>query len=397
MKKTIAFYIASLAKGGAQRVILNLSQSLRDKGYRVVLVTTYIAETEYDLPDGVERILSDITPEEETTNRVKNFHRRYWKLRNIWKSIQPDCIISFIGKNNFMAILTAFGLRIPVLTSVRGEPKEEYYNTLTRVLSKTLMGLSTGLILQTKDAKAYFPKWIQKKAVILDNPLNPHFIGEYYTGPREKKIVTVGRIDENKNQKLLIDAFAKIAAEIPEYTLVIHGDGESLPALQAYVTQGDGVRGSFLDMNQNHDIGRGSGPFLNQNHATAQSSDWRKRVIFTGAITDVKERLQTAKLFVLPSNTEGMPNSLMEALALGVPAVSTDCPCGGPKELMEGKENGILVPVGDVDAMAAAMKSILEDEALWETYSKNAYKLCQNLHPDKVNRQWEEYILMKCR
>lgn len=382
MKKTIAFYIASLAKGGAQRVILNLSQSLRDKGYRVVLVTTYIAETEYDLPDGVERILSDITPEEETTNRVKNFHRRYRKLRNIWKDTKPDCIISFIGKNNFMAILTAFGLHISVLTSVRGEPREEYYNTLTRVLSKTLMGLSTGLILQTRDAKAYFPKWMQKKAVILDNPLNPHFIGEYYTGPREKKIVTVGRVDENKNQKLLIDAFAKIAAEIPEYTLVIHGDGESLPALQAYVTQGDGVRGSFLDMNQNH--------------ATAQSSDWRSRVIFTGAITDVKERLQTAKLFVLPSNTEGMPNSLMEALALGVPAVSTDCPCGGPKELMEGKENGILVPVGDVDAMAAAIKTILEDESLWETYSKNAYKLCQNLHPDKVNRQWEEYILGKC-
>lgn len=383
MKKTIAFYIASLAKGGAQRVILNLSQSLRDKGYRVVLVTTYIAETEYDLPEGVERILSDITPEEETNSRMKNFYRRYRKLRNIWKNVHPDCIISFIGKNNFMAILTAFGLHIPVLTSVRGEPKEEYYNTLTRVLSKTLMGLSTGLILQTRDAKAYFPKWIQKKAVILANPLNPHFIGEYYTGPREKKIVTVGRVDENKNQKLLIDAFEKIAAEIPEYTLVIHGDGESLLALQAYVTQGDGVRGSFLDMNQNHD--------------TNQGGDWRKRVIFTGAITDVKERLQTAKLFVLPSNTEGMPNSLMEALALGVPAVSTDCPCGGPKELMEGKENGILVPVGDVDAMAAAIKTILADEILWETYSKNAYKLCQELHPDKVNGQWEEYILMKCR
>lgn len=363
MKKTIAFYIASLAKGGAQRVILNLSQSLRDKGYGVVLVTTYIAETEYDLPDGVERILSDITPEEETNSRMKNFYRRYRKLRNIWKNTKPDCIISFIGKNNFMAILTAFGLHIPVLTSVRGEPREEYYNSLTRVLSKTLMGLSTGLILQTKDAKAYFPKWMQKKAVILDNPLNPHFIGDYYTGPREKKIVTVGRVDENKNQKLLIDAFAKIAAEIPEYTLVIHGDGESLPDLQTYLDQ---------------------------------KEDWRKRVIFTGAITDVKERLQTAKLFVLPSNTEGMPNSLMEALALGVPAVSTDCPCGGPKELMEGKENGILVPVGDVDAMAAAIKTILEDESLWETYSKNAYKLCQELHPDKVNRQWEEYILGKC-
>lgn len=390
MKKTIAFYIASLAKGGAQRVILNLSQSLRDKGYGVVLVTTYIAETEYDLPDGVERILSDITPEEETTNRVKNFHRRYQKLRNIWKDTKPDCIISFIGKNNFMAILTAFGLHIPVLTSVRGEPREEYYNTLTRVLSKTLMGLSTGLILQTKDAKAYFPKWIQKKAVILDNPLNPHFIGEYYTGPREKKIVTVGRVDENKNQKLLIDAFAKIAAEVPEYTLVIHGDGESLPALQAYVTQGDGVGRPFLNQSfQTQDFG-------NQNHDTNQGGDWRKRVIFTGAITDVKERLQTAKLFVLPSNTEGMPNSLMEALALGVPAVSTDCPCGGPKELMEGKENGILVPVGDVDAMAAAIKTILEDESLWETYSKNAYKLCQELHPDKVNGQWEEYILGKC-
>lgn len=356
--KKIMFYISSLAKGGAQRVILNLTESLLSKGHKVTIVTTAIVENEYQLPQGAGRVISDIGEEEITSNRITNLKKRFMKLRNIWKSEQPDVIISFIGKNNFMAILAAWGLDIPVVTSVRGDPKEEYYSKTTEVLAKTLMGKSAGIVLQTPDAKAYFPKWMHKKTIILDNPLNPEFIEEYYEGERKKEIVSVGRIDSNKNQKLIIDAFYQIAEEFPEVTLTLYGDGEDREMLLEYVGK----------------------------------HSYSERIVLPGAVNNVKERIRKAKLFVLSSNTEGMPNALMEALALGIPCISTDCPCGGPKMLMDGKENGILVPVRDSKKMAEAMKMILRDEKLWEKYSRNAYKIAENLHPDTVNEKWETFL-----
>ena len=356
--KKIMFYIASLAKGGAQRVILNLTESLVSKGHQVTIVTTGMVENEYELPKGAKRIISDIQDIEITSNRIVNLKKRFRKLRNIWKQEKPDVIISFIGKNNFMAILTAWGLNIPVVTSVRGEPMEEYYNKMTRVLAKTLMGKSTGIVLQTPDAREFFPKWMHKKTIILENPLNPNFIEDYYQGEREDVIVTVGRIDSNKNQKLLIDAFMKIAEEFPKMKLILYGDGEDRELLKEYV----------------------------------KDNNYQDRIYLPGAVNDVKDRIKKAKVFVLSSNTEGMPNALMEALALGIPSVSTDCPCGGPRMLMEGKENGILVPVGDADKMAEALKNILEDNTLWEKYSRNAYKITSSLHPETVNQKWEEYL-----
>jgi len=354
----IMFYISSLAKGGAQRVILNLAEHLIAKGHQVTVVTTAIVENEYELPCKANRIISDISDDEITSSRIVNLKKRFCKLRNIWKTGKPDVIISFIGKNNFMAIMTAWGLDIPVVTSVRGDPKEEYYSKVNRFLAKTLMGKSTGIVLQTPDAKAYFPKWMQKKAIILDNPLNPDFIDEYYNGERENVIVSVGRIDANKNQKLIIDAFYQIADEFPDVKLVLYGDGEDREKLLKYV----------------------------------QNNSYQSRILLPGEVNNVKERIKRAKIFVLSSNTEGMPNALMEALALGIPSISTDCPCGGPRMLMEGKENGILVPVGDSVKMAEAMKTILESEELWHKYSKKAYEITGFLHPEMVNKKWEEYL-----
>ena len=358
MKKKIVFYTGNLGKGGAQRVIINLSESLAKKGYPVTIVTIYSIDNEYPLPENVKRVYSDITEEEMSDNRFKNFIGRLRKLRRIWKEEEAGIIVSFIGKNNFMALLTSIGLKIPVITSVRGEPTEEYYTPALRFLSKTFLGLSSGIVLQTPDAREYFPKWIQKKSIILDNPLNPDFIDKYYEGPRKNEIVTVGRLDSNKNQKLIIDAFCQIAGEFPEVNLILYGNGEDREKLIEY----------------------------------AQKTTYKNQIFLPGLIRNVKTRIEKSKIFVLSSNTEGMPNSLLEAMALGIPSISTDCPCGGPRMLMEGKENGILVPVGEVEPMAEAMRKLLTDDALWEKYSRNAYKLSQELHPDKVNGRWEEYL-----
>lgn len=361
--KKIMFYISSLTRGGAQRVIVNLAEALLLKGHVIVIVTTHICEPEYELPKGARRILSDITEEEITDSRICNFKRRFCKLRRVWKEERPDLIVSFLGKNNFMALLTSWGLGIPVVASVRGNPGREYKGKVMGLLSKTLMGKTAGLVLQTPDAKAYFPKWIQRKSIILENPLNPDFITDYDKGERKQEIVSVGRLDENKNQKLIIDAFCQIAEEFENVKLILYGDGENRKKWMEY----------------------------------AAKTEYAERIFMPGTVSDVKEKIRHSKIFVLSSNSEGMPNALLEALALGIPSISTDCPCGGPRMLMEGKENGILVSVGDEKAMADAMKTLLKDEGLWQKYSQNAYRLSKEFHPDKVNQKWQEYLFSKIK
>ena len=380
MKKKIVFYIGSLAKGGAERVIVNLAAAMLKSGHEVLLVTSVKLEEEYPLPEGARRIVTYQNPEEVGKNRVRNFLKRCITQRRIWKKERPDVIVAFIGKNNAMAAITAWGLKIPVLVSVRGEPHEEYHNKPLKLCARYLFPRTAGVILQTEDSKDFFVPGVVKKAVVLPNPLNPVFVegeaadilrrdqdkernkeaGENVRQP--KRITMVGRIDANKNQRLVIDAFSRLAELFPEYLLEIWGKGEDREELIAYVKE----------------LGL------------------EKRILFPGTTEDVKSKLKGSSLYILSSNTEGMPNALMEAMAMGLPVISTDCPCGGPKMLIENGVNGLLVPVKDVRAMAEAMEKLMSDEKLARSMGEKALEIRQRLNPDRVNAQWESYILSKC-
>lgn len=153
----IAMLIGDLQKGGAERVMANLAGYFAERGWRVTLVTQYRKENEYSLNKKVKRVISDITPEETSGSRLVNFKRRFMKLRGIWKAERPDVILSFIGKNNIMAILTSRLLHIPVAVSVRGDPPEEYYNAWMRFMARHLFARAAGVILQTRKSFAFFP------------------------------------------------------------------------------------------------------------------------------------------------------------------------------------------------------------------------------------------------
>jgi glycosyltransferase involved in cell wall biosynthesis len=257
-----------------------------------------------------------------------------------------------------MAIATSAFLPVKTVVSVRGEPTMEYDTTLMQTLAKFMFRFANGVVLQTKQSMKFFPKAVRKKSVIMSNPLNPAFINRRYTGEREDVIVTVGRLDENKNQAMLIHAFSRIASEFPYMKLVIYGDGENKEKLEELV----------------------------------KSKNLEDRITLPGVISDVPSHIQNARIFALTSNTEGMPNTIIEAMALGLPVVSTDCPCGGPAELIEDGVNGLLVPVGDAYALADAFRKILEDGELEARLQANASKITQKLSPDKVNKEWREYL-----
>lgn len=357
-RKKIAFYIGSLRKGGAERVFVNLAEYFRREGYRVVMVTQYQKEEEYDLPDGVERILSEIGEEKVSSSRVLNFLRRLNKLHVIWKRQKPDLVLSCIGKNNFMAVVTTMGTKTKAVVSVVGEAKEEYPSRGMRVLADFLFSRAAGVILQTERSRGFFCRKVGKKAVILPNSLNPAFIGPRYEGVREKEIVSVGRMDANKNHEMQLRAFAALKDKYPEYTLVIYGDGE----LRTYIEE------------------------------TADKLGIAGRVSLPGVVPDVAARICRASLFLLTSYSEGVSNALIEALALGLPVIATDVPSGGTEELMRDGVNGLVIPAGDQAALEHAMDRLLSDPAYADRLGREAAKIQERLAPERVNPMWRDYF-----
>lgn len=356
--KKIALFINSLQKGGSERVIVNLAEYFHRKQYEVILVTQYKKEVEYDLTEGIKRVFSE--PEEERLQggRIHNFAVRFGTLRRIWKTYKPDVILSFLGKNNLMAVLTSAFLPVKTAVSVRGEPTMEYEGRKMQALTRFLFRFADGVILQTRQALAFFPKDVQKRAVILPNPLNPVFLRERYEGRRENVIAAAGRLDENKNHAMLIRAFSLIEKEFPEMKLVIYGEGDSREKLEKLM----------------------------------EEKNLKEKVSLPGSVSDVAAHIEKVRIFTLTSHTEGMPNSIIEAMCLGIPVVSTDCPCGGPAELIRNGENGLLVPVGDERALAEAFRQILLSPSLEKKLGDQAFLIQKQMEPEKVCRLWEEYL-----
>lgn len=357
-KPHIAMLIGALTRGGSERVMVNLAEYLAGQGWQVTLVTQYLREGEYPLSTAVQRIISDITPAETGKSRILNFVRRFKKLRNIWKVQKPDLILSFIGKNNMMALLTSRFLHIPVAVSVRGEPSMEYYNGWMRLLAKQLFRFADGVILQTSRCSAFFPKAVRQKAVIMKNPVSREFFREPYRGERRREVTAVGRLDENKNHEMLIRAFAGISGEFPEYSLVIYGEGE----LRGYLTE------------------------------LAEKLGLSERVSLPGAVGNVADAIYKTGVFVLTSNTEGVPNTLIEAMALGLPVIATDCPCGGPADLIEHRVNGILIPVQNQSELQENLQFLLNNLQEMESMGAAARKTAAIYRPEIVCEEWEKYL-----
>lgn len=168
------------------------------------------------------------------------------------------------------------------------------------------------------------------------------------------EIVTCGRLTEQKNHRLLIDAFAEVQKIYPFATLKIYGEGVLREKLQNQIDS--------LNLNE--------------------------KVFLMGATNDVAKALQTADLFVLSSDYEGMPNALMEAMAAGVPCISTDCPCGGPRELFGEDASDKLVPCNDSAQLAEAICKVLETTKDGMTEKRHA----ETFKPDRVNQMWKDYV-----
>lgn len=353
-EKKLLFYINTLGKGGAERVICQLANRFSGEGYEVTLATSFPVEGEYEVSERVRRI--SLEKEELRQSRLIRNITRIRKLRQLCKEWKPDGMVAFMQEPNFRAILATIGLPVKTIVSVRNDPNREYAGKIGRFVGKHIMPLADGCIFQTEEAKQWFPKKLQDKSTIIMNEVSDSFF-EVQRKP-SLNVVTVGRLAEQKNQCMLIRAFAKIAQKFPGQNLLIYGSGDYAERLKREI--------NILHM--------------------------ENRAFLMGSTSRVQEVLAQAGVFVLSSDYEGMPNALMEALAVGVPSISTDCPCGGPNVLIRHEENGLLVPVGDENALADAMDRLLSDRAFAEKLGKQARQDAKRYEPEVIFEEWKTFV-----
>lgn len=366
-KKKIAFLINSLGKGGAERVAVNLAAHFWKSGYDILLVTSRRHAEEYEVTFPAKRRLLEEEIAGAPLGRAGKIPARVSGLRRIWKQERPDLVVALIGKLNLYAMLSTAGGKIPVILSVRSDPAREYPSRLQKLLAERLFRRAAGVIFQTEDAMRFFSERVQRHSAVLPNALDESFIRARYEGTRDDEIVMVGRLDANKNHQLLLRAFADIQEDYPAMKVVIYGGG---------------LEGSDTE------------PMLRR---LSEELGIKEKVLFRGRQTDIREKIERARIFVLASDYEGMPNALLEAMATGLAVISTDCPCGGPRSVIEDGKNGILIPTGDTEALAGALRRILDHPELEERLGREAAKLGERLSPEKVCGLWQEEIENRVR
>ena len=351
----ITIFTSALSGGGAERVTCNLANFLSRSGHAVEILTMGETAPAEPLEEGVREIT--LLRNSERGISVLNNLKRILRLMRYMKKEKVDAYVVMLPIPTML--MTSFRrlTKAPIIMSERADPKVYSKKTQKR-LAKACQRVQ-GAVFQTAEAqKWYEPHLKGAVACIIPNAINPVFIRPAYEGEREKTIVGAGRFNSQKNFPLLIRAFAKIAPDFPEHKLVIYGQGNLLESYQTLANE----------------LGVGD------------------RVEFPGFVSDMPERLEKSSMFVLSSDYEGMPNALMEAMASGLPCVSTDCGGGGARFLVRDGENGLLVPVGDENAMAEAMRKILSEEAFAATLGSNARNLQETLAPEKIYGAWETFI-----
>lgn len=115
-----------------------------------------------------------------------------------------------------------------------------------------------------------------------------------------------------------------------------------------------------------------------------------------GASDSLEKDLTDAAVFAFSSDWEGLPNALMEAMALGLPIVATDCPCGGPRTIMTNEVDGLLIPIKDQKAMEDGINRLIEDPDLAQKLGRNARKIAERANDEAIYEQWRDYIEQLC-
>lgn len=339
-KKSLFIMVSTLGGGGAQKVATVLANELSDRYHVSVLITRDVAQT-YPLSDNVEVI---------RMRKEGLDDRQYGKLVVLYKKFRrPAASISFMFDSNRMNLWG--DCRCKTICCERNNPAKKAPGLLEKTAAQYRK--ADHVIFQSEAVRSLYDEDIRAHSTILPNPVS---VTCYASPVTRHRIVTAGRLHPQKNQAMLIRAFAAFLKDHPDYTLSIYGKGE----LEEELKQLAGALGV------------------------------EKAVIFHGNVENIHPEIADAEMFVLPSDFEGLSNALLEAMTMGIPCISTACE--GSTDVIRTGENGMLTPVGDEDALLRAMETLADDEPLRRRIGEEGRRTGEGFHKEAVAQRWIEVI-----
>lgn len=361
----IIFIISQLTGGGAEREVVAFANELVRMGEESCIVCIHNVEDDYIVDKRVHRYW---LPSSHISVRAIRKLVNLFSMVSQLRKIRGDALLPVYVPHNYyfwLFLATVFS-KTRLVYTVRGNPYREIPKRKDRLKKEWACRFADAVWIQTDAQRQFFPKSIQRKMFKVHNILDPLFLEIPRKSSREiKHFISVGRLHPQKNQRLLVEAFGQMIQRIgnADVTLTIYGQS----------------RKSYYETEKE----------LKTLICKLKLED---RIFLPGRVKDIEKKYEAADAFVFSSDYEGLPNALMEAMAAGLPCISTNCPTG-PADLITNGENGLLVPVGDKDAMTNAMEYLVyhpqEANRLgqsarqrmreWGTAREQAERLLENL------------------
>jgi glycosyltransferase involved in cell wall biosynthesis len=325
--KKIMFFIGSMSWGGAEKVISILANFYAKKGWSVTIVMVLSNKVVYELDDRIKIV----SIAREQKSRIKNL--LYWirEIKNLLKSLRPDYVVSFVCRINILVLIAKAlsGHKCRTIVSERNDPRFDGRGKFACFLANRLYPKADSIICQSSQEKNFFSKKVQEKAIIIFNPVELKTSPTPFTS-KMHTIINAARFEASKNQMMLIEAFSAIVSENKnsDFILEIYGSGSLKEDLAEHVRK--------LNM-----------------------ADY---IFIKDSVLDIQQKLTDSSIFCLTSNYEGMSNSLMEALLLGTPSISTQV--SGSGDLIFDGKNGFIVSVGNTEQLKEKMIDLIQNESL---------------------------------
>jgi GalNAc-alpha-(1->4)-GalNAc-alpha-(1->3)-diNAcBac-PP-undecaprenol alpha-1,4-N-acetyl-D-galactosaminyltransferase len=360
VSKKIILLVSSMTSGGAERVAATLANAWTTRGDQVILMPTFSGRGEcfYELSPKVRLIyLADLV-----SSRVRTWANqlaRLFALRRFIATERPDVIVSFLSNVNAAAVIASIGLSIPVIICERNDPFVIPMSRVLQLACRLTYPFANVLMVQTQAVATKYATsgWSLKRLWVIPNPIPEKMLATQHraSATTTKRLLGIGRLDGQKQFDVLIKVFANLAKRHGNWSLRIIGEGSLRTALQKQIT----------------DLGLDA------------------RVELAGLSTTIGEELANADIFALTSKYEGFPNALLEAMTVGLPCVSFDCP-SGPLEMSRDGQVALLVPLNDEQALELALERLMLDADLRQTLGNQARtSVIERFSLDKILEQWD--------
>lgn len=361
----ILFFIHSLSSGGAERVTVNLANYWVNKGWDVGIITLASQSLDfYILHYNVRRIALNLAGESPNPfyGAIANL-KRLVAIRKVLKAERPDVAIGMMTIASVLLGLATLGLKgVVTVGSERIYPPMSPVGLLWSALRRLAYPRLDAVVTQTRESAQWIARNTGARLVeVIPNPIPwpfpshpPRLDPENFLAKDQRLLLGVGRLTEQKGFDLLVEAFARLALRFPEWVLVILGEG----------------------------------PLRRELEGQVMAHGLQNRVILPGVAGNIGEWYTRADIYVMSSRFEGFPNTLLEALAHGTPAVSFDCPTG-PSDIIRHGIDGLLVPNGDVDALTEALSQSMGDEAMRRRFAQNAVEAGERFSIENIASLWE--------